>query len=83
MERRTRRSPGWLCAATVMFAGAWIVSIGYLEVAHAADPRLNGWWDSRSRIGDHPPRHVLVGHTPMGDGTPTSQRSSANRRHIY
>ena len=54
MVRQTRRSPGWLRAATVTVAGAWIVAIGYFMVAHAIDPCVNGWWDTRSRIGDQP-----------------------------
>ncbi len=54
MVRQTRRSPGWLRSATVIAVGAWIVAIGYFMVAHAVDPCVNGWWDSRSRIGDQP-----------------------------
>ncbi len=52
--RRARRASGWLKAAIVIAAGAWIVAIGYFVVGHAVDPCSNGWWDTRSRIGDQP-----------------------------
>lgn len=51
---RARHSPGWLRAGIVIAGGAWIVAIGYFLVAHAVDPCVNGWWDTRSRIGDQP-----------------------------
>lgn len=74
MARPSRRAPGWVRAAAVTAAGAWIVAFGYFMVAHAVDPCLNGWWDARSRIGDQPlceryglelnwhPRFHLVAH---------------------
>lgn len=52
MGRRAQRAPGWLRHALVVAAGAWIVAIGYVQVAHSIDPCVNGWWDPRSRIGD-------------------------------
>lgn len=38
----------------VVLAGAWVVAVGYSEVAHAIDPCANGWWDRNSRIGSQP-----------------------------
>lgn len=54
MARRARGVPGWVRAAALVAAGAWIVAIGYFVVAHAVDPCVNGWWDATSRIGDEP-----------------------------
>lgn len=54
IARKPQRFLTRLRTAIVWAAGAWIVAIGYLVVAHAIDPCVNGWWDSRSRIGDQP-----------------------------
>jgi hypothetical protein len=52
--REARPAAGWIRAGLVIAAGAWIVAIGYFEVAHAVDPCVTGWWDAHSRIGDQP-----------------------------
>ncbi len=54
IARQTNRSPGWLRLPIVIAVGAWIVAIGYFQVAHSFDPCVNGWWDASSRIGDQP-----------------------------
>ncbi|MDG2026236.1 MAG: hypothetical protein P8J50_03945 [Acidimicrobiales bacterium] len=54
VARAVRPGDGWVGAAVIVGAGAWIVAIGYFVVAHAVDPCLNGWWDGRSRIGSQP-----------------------------
>ncbi len=54
VARQARGSPGWFRTGVMVAAGAWIVAIGYFEVAHAVDPCVNGWWDASSRIGEQP-----------------------------
>lgn len=54
LAREARSSPGWLRTGVVVAVGAWIVAIGYFQVAHSVDPCANGWWDASSRIGDQP-----------------------------
>lgn len=54
VARQANRSPGWFRLPIVVAAGAWIVAIGYLQVAHSFDPCVNGWWDAGSRIGGQP-----------------------------
>jgi hypothetical protein len=54
LAQTARGSPDWLRSAIIVGAGAWIVAIGYFQVAHSIDPCVNGWWDARSRIGDQP-----------------------------
>lgn len=54
VARDARHSTGWLRAGIVIAAGAWIVAIGYIVVAHTVDPCANGWWDIRSRVGNQP-----------------------------
>lgn len=54
VARQTRHSLGWFRSAVVIAIGAWVVAIGYFVVAHEVDPCANGWWDSRTRIGDQP-----------------------------
>ncbi|MGI9597566.1 MAG: hypothetical protein ACR2QK_15485 [Acidimicrobiales bacterium] len=40
--------------AVLALAGAWLVAIGYGNVAHLIDPCANRWWDANSRIGSQP-----------------------------
>lgn len=49
--RSARDSPRWR-GALVIGCGAWLVAIGYFQVAHTIDPCANGWWGFSSRIGD-------------------------------
>ncbi|MGK2948587.1 MAG: hypothetical protein ACSLFP_08425 [Acidimicrobiales bacterium] len=50
---RAQQAPRWR-APIVIAGGAWVVAIGYFQVAHSADPCVNGWWDLSSRIGNQP-----------------------------
>lgn len=43
-----------LRAGVVVLVGAWVVGVGYAQVAHIIDPCANGWWDARSRVGSQP-----------------------------
>lgn len=54
LTRKPERSRKRLQTVIVWAAGAWIVAIGYDVAGHAIDPCVNGWWDSRSRIGEQP-----------------------------
>lgn len=54
IARKPQRPLTRLQTVIVWAAGAWIVAIGYSVAGHAIDPCVNGWWDSRSRIGDQP-----------------------------
>jgi len=45
---------GRLPIAVLVLVGAWVVAMGYANVAHMVDPCVNGWWDANSRIGSQP-----------------------------
>ncbi len=45
---------GRLRIAVLVVAGAWLVAVGYANVAHMVDPCANGWWNASSRIGSQP-----------------------------
>jgi hypothetical protein len=46
--RREKHQAKWL----LVFIGPLLISSGYILIAHALDPCLNGLWDLSSRIGD-------------------------------
>ncbi|HEX9683209.1 MAG TPA: hypothetical protein VGA13_09010 [Acidimicrobiales bacterium] len=53
VARHGRGSPR-LRRPIVIAGGAWVVAIGYFQVAHSVDPCLHGWWDLSNRVGDQP-----------------------------
>lgn len=40
--------------AAVLLMGPVAVALGFLAIAHALDPCVNGWWDTESRLGSIP-----------------------------